>query len=541
MWNFPLIQTLLLAGSVISRASATAASSVSSTFSNAVLYQFDTDGNAIDLTSAKIDYLGGAYIWYGLPKACGEDFCGISSYSSSDLKSWKFNGLLFDPNTAAIKTLCLAPNSGNCGRPHIVYSAVNHDYVLWVNAGAPGYVIFTSSSPTSGYVVNDNRALVGYQPAGPFQGGDFTVQVMNGTGYLVYSLIDFNTLGASIWPPFLQSMYAQQLSPDMRNTTGSAYHVVSAAGDLVDYEAESPDIFQRGDYFYITASNTCGYCDGTLLILYRSKSLAGPWVRQIISADTCGGQSNGVLTLPSPLGPTSYLHVADIIRTAPLAGTRTASHGHQVQKLEFNNDGTLQDLDCSPSKSFTVAFTPGTNVSSTGQAVSATDGSGESGIYSATCNLPSYQLYQTWASSKTGKLSEVSVNIAGIEPTGNLSITIFRYSNNTNFFTPRYIWETLATYNLVPGETSQAFEAIHVPVNASVSKGDRLGIALVGASVTQFCTLITTSGNEYDVHTSTRTLFAIGANQVSYRGPDGKTPPVQVMVGKQIKWYAVVN
>lgn len=112
MWNFPLIQTLLLAGSVISRASATAASSVSSTFSNAVLYQFDTDGNAIDLTSAKIDYLGGAYIWYGLPKACGEDFCGISSYSSSDLKSWKFNGLLFDPNTAAIKTLCLAPNSG---------------------------------------------------------------------------------------------------------------------------------------------------------------------------------------------------------------------------------------------------------------------------------------------------------------------------------------------------------------------------------------------------------------------------------------------
>lgn len=195
----------------------------------------------------------------------------------------------------------------------------------------------------------------------------------------------------------------------------------------------------------------------------------------------------------------------------------------------------------SPSKSFTVAFTPGTNVSSTGQAVSATDGSGESGIYSATCNLPSYQLYQTWASSKTGKLSEVSVNIAGIEPTGNLSITIFRYSNNTNFFTPRYIWETLATYNLVPGETSQAFEAIHVPVNASVSKGDRLGIALVGASVTQFCTLITTSGNEYDVHTSTRTLFAIGANQVSYRGPDGKTPPVQVMVGKQIKWYAVVN
>lgn len=114
MWNFPLLPALLLAGSLIASTSATAATSISRTFSNAVLYQFDTDGNAIDLTSAKIDYLGGAYIWYGLPKSCGEDFCGVSSYSSTDLKTWKFNGLLFDPNTAAIQALCLAPLSGTC-------------------------------------------------------------------------------------------------------------------------------------------------------------------------------------------------------------------------------------------------------------------------------------------------------------------------------------------------------------------------------------------------------------------------------------------
>jgi hypothetical protein len=295
-----------------------AAPSVSATFSNAIQYQFDTDGNAIDLTSGRVDYLGGSYIWYGLTfgtyrgalfllfrkvsrgvttgtssplifssalETCLESnnsktlpeevianspptdrmrgvFCGITSYSSSDLQTWHFNGFLFDPNTSEIQTLCAAPLSGNCGRPHIVYSAKNNDYVLWVNQGIPGYVLFTSPNPISGYTLEADRALLGFQPPGPFQGGDFSVQKINGTGYIAYSLIDFSTVGASIWPPFLQSIYVQQLTPDMRNTSGAATHVISAAGDLVDFEAESPDIFQRGDYYYITASNTCGFCTG---------------------------------------------------------------------------------------------------------------------------------------------------------------------------------------------------------------------------------------------------------------------------------------
>jgi hypothetical protein len=39
-----------------------AASSVSATFNNAIKYQFDTDGNAIDSTSGKIDFLNGEYV-----------------------------------------------------------------------------------------------------------------------------------------------------------------------------------------------------------------------------------------------------------------------------------------------------------------------------------------------------------------------------------------------------------------------------------------------------------------------------------------------
>jgi hypothetical protein len=150
-------------------------------------------------------------------------------------------------------------------------------------------------------------------------------------------------------------------------------------------------------------------------------------------------------------------------------------------------------------------------------------------------------LYQTWASSKTGTLSEVGVNVAGDNPTGNLTVTIFRYQNNTNFFTPHYVWETLATVNIPPSNVSEAFEVIRVPVGKAVSAGDRLSIALVSLSVTPMCVLVTTSSDVmFDVDASTRTLFANGAGQVSLRGRDGTKVPVVVMPGQEIKWYAAV-
>jgi hypothetical protein len=141
--------------------------------------------------------------------------------SSADLTTWSYNGYLFDPNTTEIATVCAL--GGTCGRPHIVYSSSTKTYVLWVNAGSPGYVTFSSSTPTSGYLLSPNRALIGTQPPGT-QGGDFSVAVINGAGYLAYSLIDFTTVGASIWPPFLQSIYLQPLTPDLTNTTGTTSH-----------------------------------------------------------------------------------------------------------------------------------------------------------------------------------------------------------------------------------------------------------------------------------------------------------------------------
>jgi hypothetical protein len=82
---------------------------------------------------------------------------------------------------------------------------------------------------------------------------------------------------------------------------------------------------------------------------------------------------------------------------------------------------------------------------------------------------------------------------------------------------------------------------VRVPVGKAVAEGDRLGLALVSLSVTPMCVLIKTSKDVmFDVETSTRTLFANGAGQVSLRGRDGTKPPVNVMAGQEVKWYAIV-
>ncbi|PQE24045.1 glycoside hydrolase family 43 protein [Rutstroemia sp. NJR-2017a BVV2] len=477
------------------------------------------------------------------------EFCGIESWSSDDLQTWSSNGLMIDPADPTIAALCAL--GGNCGRPHIVYSAETSTYVLWVNAGVPGYVIFTSSSPTSGYTLSPERAIVGYQPSlATTQAGDFSVAVINGTGYLAYSLIDFTTLGASIWPPFKQSIYLQQLTPDLTNTTGDVTHL-TPVGDLVDYQAESPDIFFRNGYYYVSASNTCGFCQGTLLIIYRSRSITGPWTRQIISADTCSGQTTGVLTIPSCTdsngnSTAAYIHQADLFGIAPIAGTRTAAHGHQFQALNFNEDGSVVDLDCSPSVSTTIEL-PTTSLYSNATSLNVTStqtttlGSGNSyQDYFINCTLPQYALYQTFPVTTSGNLSKVGINLAGAGPTGNVSLTVFRYSNETALVAPFYVWETLAAKMVHPEDISQALMVVEVEVGAQVKSGDKLGIAVLSEGVSNVCVGMRSTGNG-TIGGSGGKLFADGVNQVSLRGPIGKTSPVVEWVGQEIKWFAIVE
>lgn len=554
----PILLNLFLGSSLLQ-----AATCLNTTISNSFVNMFSTDGDLIDSTSGKIDYFEGQYLWYGLNFGCGKAFCGIESWSSVDLATWSSNGFLFDPAEEAIATLC--EEGGECGRPHIVYNPTSSKYILWVNAGSPGYIIFTSSSPASGYVLEPTRATVGYQPHPETdQAGDFSVAVINGTGYLAYSLIDFTTLGASIWPPFKQSLYIQQLTNDFMNTTGNATNILPV-GDLVDYQAESPDIFYRNGYYYVSASNTCGFCQGTLLIMYRAKDITGPWTRQIISSDTCGGQTTAVLTIPSSTGGDAvYIHQADIQASAPLAGPRNAQHGRQFQVLNFNSDGSIQDLNCSPSLTTTVTL-PASNITMSGLAKGAAIGSGnDHQDYYLNCSLPKHSLYQTFSPSNAGNLTSVGINLAGDAPTDNVTLTVFRYTNATALFSAFYRWETLSTKGVTPEELKASLQSISIPVGKEVAAGDNIGIAITSLGITPVCVAMRGTSKAYATAWagpadggfvlaqgleektvigagSGGVLYIQGANQVSLRGKNGDEVPIKELDGRELKWYGIIE
>lgn len=65
----------------------------------------------------------------------------------------------------------------------------------------------------------------------------------------------------------------------------------------------------------VVASNTCGFCSGSIGVVYRSDSLSGPWERNIVSAYSCGGQVEGVLPLTDPItNETTYVWHATTMR-----------------------------------------------------------------------------------------------------------------------------------------------------------------------------------------------------------------------------------
>lgn len=335
------------------------------TFSNSQRFLFDVDGNQIDAYGSKVNLFDGRYYLYGNSFSTTGVAFGIKSYSSVDLVNWKYEGLLYDPT---VTNPCDA--IGGCGRPHILYNKPTAKYVLWANAGSSGYIVATSTAPAGPYSFLSKTAAIDPQFAA-LQPADFAVESFGDKAYLVFSALNFRDPRAgSIWPPIFQTLHISELTSDFTNTTLTSYPVVSADNDLFDQEAESPDVFMRNGLFYVAASNTCGYCNSSPGLLYRSASIKGPWTRQIISGDSCNGQVEGVLPLAQPTGNgTTYVWHA----TSVPGGPRIGFGGHIFQPLQFNSDGSVNDLNCSPSAQFPVPFAPATKTVASGSATKAGD------------------------------------------------------------------------------------------------------------------------------------------------------------------------
>ncbi|CAK7205295.1 hypothetical protein SEUCBS139899_008064 [Sporothrix eucalyptigena] len=520
------------------------------TFSNNNEFLFDVDGNQIDAYAAKINYFttseGSQYYLYGIsfaaPGSTGDG--PLKSYSSVDLVNWKYNGILSETVAG--------------GRPHMVYNAATQKYVLWVNVDG-GYQVGTSSSPTGGFELVNGSGMAALDPsvaAAGLIGADHAVASFGDKAYLAYATLNFaDPRAGSLWPPIFQTMHLTPLTADFTNTTLQGWNVTSPAFDALDQQTESPDIFERDGKMYIVTSNTCGFCDGSIGLVYRADTTTPDadtqWKRDIVSGYSCGGQVEGVFPLTDPEnGNVTYIWHST---TVP-GGPRVGFSGHIFQPLQFGDDGSVLDLNCNPKKQWDVPFTPG-NVSAsyTGNLTEATDASPRFANYQPVCDSNLYSaLYQTWTNSKAGTLRSVSVNVAAGNNNANLTITVFAFSNISDLIAPSYKYTLLGSATFTPDQLTQVFGTATVSLNVTVAEGQMLGFAFgeAGASGSfslgnfiPFCHLEYTFATceQHQDGNNGQLLLQQGSGQNSFRGLKGNISPVTVRHGKGIKFFATVE
>lgn len=417
-----------------SLAALTWATDVQVTLRNSEPFKFDSNGaGPLDVAFGPIFNLNGTYTWIGASSnypLCNapnppKGVCGLKSYQSVDLMTWNDQGIFADLTDPAFNGNGEA-NGLSLGRPHIIYNAPTKLYVLWANT-AGAYTTWTSPSPLGPWT------LKGKVPVAPgvFFGGDFTVRNVSGGGWISYSSFDFSAAG-TIWPPFNQAQVLQELTYDFTNISyAERYNITSAANDEVDNSTEAPDLFEKDGWVYWTGSATCGNCNDGILIVYRTKNIrSNIWTRQIISGNTCAGQTSGVLVASNDEGAKTYVHSADLWR----GDGSIILHGKNVQPLQFNSDGSLKNYDCNVDSEFYFSISKGKGPQSTGKTF--TDRSDPNQLYTYTCDLYENSYYQTWQSSKGGMLKEVGVNLGALNTTTVIQLGVYNFTSNSDFLKP---------------------------------------------------------------------------------------------------------
>lgn len=239
----------------------------------------DTDGQPINAHGGGLLYHEGVYYWYGeykkgptvLPEwATWEcyrtDVSGVSCYSSTDLRHWKFEGLVLkaEPNDP---TSDLHP-SKVLERPKVIYNQATRKFVMWAHVESADY-----SKACAGVAVSDS-------PTGPFKylgsfrpnnamSRDQTVFVDDdGRAYQFYSSENNATL-------YVSELTADYLRPSGRFTR-------QFAGE----SREAPAVFKRGGKYYMLTSGCTGW-DPNQARLAVADSIMGQW--RLLPGNPCTG------------------------------------------------------------------------------------------------------------------------------------------------------------------------------------------------------------------------------------------------------------
>ncbi|HVW16362.1 MAG TPA: glycoside hydrolase family 43 protein [Mucilaginibacter sp.] len=229
----------------------------------------DDEGYTINAHGAGILYYSGTYYLFGeikggktwlVPHQQWEDYRvpagGVSCYSSTDLKHWKYEGVALAPVVG--DTTRDLDTSRVIERPKVVYNAKTKEFVMWMHVDKKDY-----SYSRAGVAISDN-------PAGPYlyvgsvrpnghMARDITLfQDEDGKAYIIYASENNKT------------MHVCQLSKDYLSPTQKYSRV------LVGRKREAPALFKKNGMYYLITSACTGWSPNAAMYAV-SDNIFGPY------------------------------------------------------------------------------------------------------------------------------------------------------------------------------------------------------------------------------------------------------------------------
>eukprot|EP00937_MAST-01D_sp_MAST-1D-sp2_P004462 g4462.t1 len=257
--------------------------------------RLDVNGDYVDAHDGMILHHNGTFYLYG--EAYGDQTLAtrypwaqwprLKVYTSPDLVTWTLRG---DPLPMVTGTLWI---------PNVQWHAPTSRFIMWFGNG--GWSTATSADGIHFEPANLHLSSRVDPPHGRTDGTGVFVDD-DGTGYVAFASDPpgFDSPTHPGWPGhtahnFGHIVSVERLTPDLLNSTRE-----NVTGWFPDDFVESPSLFKRAGWYYLTYGSCCCGCqEGGGQVVFKARAVGGPWVRQAhadincrdASAPACGGYS----------------------------------------------------------------------------------------------------------------------------------------------------------------------------------------------------------------------------------------------------------
>ncbi len=220
----------------------------------------DTDGKAVNAHGGGIIQVGGTFYMHGeffLSTTTDNNFNGFSMYSSTDLSTWKNEGIILPQQTSGQ----LGPNRKG-ERPHIIQCPATGEFVLYAHAASSDYqtdkeVVYATSPTVNGQYT--------------FQGS-----LTNASGTIA-AHSDMSAYADSSGAFVLtESGHVYKLATDCHSwLSDQTFNAVNGSSG----GSESPTVFKAGSTYYWIGSNKTGWRANNNFYS-TAPAVTGPWTYQ---------------------------------------------------------------------------------------------------------------------------------------------------------------------------------------------------------------------------------------------------------------------